>query len=118
MNASAMPLSQRSEWNPMDAVTVVKVMASGKHPKTGRPSRFDVTFSTGEIASTFSETLQQLILEAHAQKAPVRFSTEPNEGYNDKLVTFSMVPDVVRMATAAKDGGDRPGCAERNRTDD
>jgi hypothetical protein len=82
------PFAETPNWP-----TVAKVeKASGKQGKTGRDwTRYDVTFSTGEIASTFSQTMQQLIDEAVTQKAAVKYSTSPNEGYNDKIETFAIV---------------------------
>lgn len=76
-----------------DPVTVVKVdKSTGKNAKSGRAwTLYKVTFSTGEVAATFSETLHQLIDEASAHKAPVKYATVENPGYDDKLESFSIV---------------------------
>lgn len=81
---------------PAGSVTVAKVdRSTGKATKQGAPDwhLYKVTFSTGEVGSTFSETLHRLIDEAEQAKCPVRYSLTPNDNpaYDDKLVTFSIV---------------------------
>lgn len=80
---------------------------SGTNPTTKRGwTRYQVTFSTGEVAATFSHTLQALIDDAHAQKAPVKYTTEENEGYEDKLATLEIVD---RRQQALPIGNEPPG---------
>lgn len=88
--------AKSAETIPDGSTTIVEVKkASGVKKKEGKPdqpwSKYDVTFATGEMASTFSQTIQQLIDDAHRQKARVRFTAVEVEGYNDKIESFEIV---------------------------
>lgn len=78
---------------PADAVFVAKVEKfTGTNPKTKKPwTRYDVTFSNGQIASTFSDTQHQIVDEAAKHKLPLRVTTSEVEGYNDKIDTLSII---------------------------
>jgi hypothetical protein len=90
---------------PDGSTTIAEVKREkGTNAKTQRPwVRYDVTFTTGEIASTFSESMQQLINDAEKQKARVRITTTEQEGYNDKLESFEIVD---RRQQSLPDPGD------------
>jgi len=96
--AQAMTTKTTSEPAPMPdgSTTIVEVKkASGVKKKDGKPdqpwSKYDVTFATGEMATTFSQTIQQLIDDAQRQKARVRITTSEREGYNDNLDSLEIV---------------------------
>lgn len=78
---------------PDGSTTIAEVKREkGVNAKTQRPwVRYDVTFATGEIASTFSHSVQQLVDDAERQKARVRITTTEQEGYNDKLDTLEII---------------------------
>lgn len=82
-----------TETLPDGTTTIVSVERKpGRNQKTGAPwMRYDVTFATGEIASTFSQTLHQLVDEAERQKARVRITTSEKEGYNDSLDKLEVI---------------------------
>lgn len=76
---------------PLGATTITKVERV-KGTKGDRPwTRYDVTFASGQVASTFSESLHQLIDDAEKQKTAVRIRTVATEGYNDKLEALEIV---------------------------
>lgn len=92
----AAPTSNTTETIPDGTTTIVEVKkASGVKKKDGKPdqpwSKYDVTFATGEMATTFSQTVQQLIDAAQQQKARVRITTSEREGYNDNLDSLEIV---------------------------
>lgn len=82
---------------PDGATTIVEVKrSSGVKRKEGKPptpwSKYDVTFATGEIATTFSQSLQKVVDEAEQTKARVRIETSfVREGYNDNLDKIEIV---------------------------
>jgi hypothetical protein len=78
---------------PDGTTTIAEVKREkGTNKTTGKPwVRYDVTFATGEVASTFSQVLHQLIDEANQQKARVRITTSEREGYNDNLDKLEIV---------------------------
>lgn len=81
---------------PDGSTTIVEVKkASGVKKKDGKPdqpwAKYDVTFETGEVATTFSQTIQQLVDDAYRQKARVRITTSEREGYNDNLDSLEIV---------------------------
>lgn len=76
-----------------DGTTTIADIKKVDSPKDAkRPwKRYDVTFANGEVASTFSQTLHQLIDEANQQKARVRITTSEREGYNDNLDSLEII---------------------------
>lgn len=91
---------------PPDATFVAKFeKADGTNAKTGRKwTRYTVTFENGQIASTFSETLQQLVLDAKKEHLPVRITTSEVENYDDKLESLTILDPKQPML---------PGAAEK-----
>lgn len=89
------PEADAGETLPDGTTTIVKVnKASGAKTTNGKSTpwtKYDVTFATGEIATTFSQTIQQLVDDAERQKAPVRIETSPQEGYNDKIERLTII---------------------------
>jgi len=91
--AEQAPAADAAGSMPDGSTTIMEVKRDkGTNAKTQRPwVRYDVTFATGEIASTFSQSLQQLVDDAQQQKARVRITTTEREGYNDSLDSLEIV---------------------------
>ncbi len=92
------------ETLPDGTTTIAKVERVDSPRGAAKPwRRYDVVFANGEIASTFSQTLHQLIDDADRQKALVRIETSEREGYNDNLDKLEIVDK--RQQKLPADGG-------------
>ncbi len=77
---------------PDGSTTIVNIKTADSKPGAGRPwRRYDVEFANGVIASTFSQTIQQLADDAHRHRARVRIQTSEREGYNDSLDKLEII---------------------------
>jgi hypothetical protein len=83
--------SNTTETIPDGSTTILEVKPNKSQDPKNPWVRYDVTFGTGQIASTFSQTMHKLIDDAVAQKARVRVETVENEGYNDKITKLEIV---------------------------
>lgn len=77
---------------PVGQTRVEKVEKRNGTNKSGTWTLYTVTFADGRIATTFSQTQQQLIDEALKLKTPVKVLTQESDGdYADKITLFEIV---------------------------